>query len=116
MVFSFKGSFEFSECIQGWCIELADPAFGDLVDRHGIDEVQLFTAVPPPGHEIGLLKNRQVLRDRLAGHVQSLAQLAQRLTVPAVQPIQQLPTVCIGQSAKHSVIVHAGAIGNRLVA
>src|SRR6516165_5601642 len=91
MVFSSKDSFEFRECIQARRIELADPALGDLVDRHGIDEVQFFTTVPPPGHEIGLLKNRQMLRDRLAGHVQSLAQLAKRLTISAVQPIQQLP-------------------------
>src|SRR6516165_2068761 len=81
MVFSFKGSFEFRESVQARRIELADPAFGDLVDRHGIDKVQLFTTVSPPGHEIGLLKNRQMLRHRLAGHVQSLAQLAERLTI-----------------------------------
>jgi hypothetical protein len=48
-----------------------------------------------------------MLRDRLAGHVQPLAQLAKRLTIPVVQPIQQLPTVCVGQSAKHSVLIHA---------
>jgi hypothetical protein len=108
MVFSFKGSFEFRECIQAWRIELADPAFGHLVDRHRIDEVQFFATVPPPGHEIGLLKNRQMLRHRLAGHVQSLAQLAERLTISAVQPIQQLPTASIGQSVKHSVVAHAG--------
>jgi hypothetical protein len=49
-----------------------------------------------------------MLRDRLAGHVQSLAQLAERLPISAVQPIQQLPTASIGQSAKHSVVAHAG--------
>jgi len=49
-----------------------------------------------------------MLRDCLAGHVQPLAQLAQGLAIPAVQPIQQLPTICIGQSAKHSIVIHAG--------
>ena len=48
-----------------------------------------------------------MLRDRLAGHVQPLAQLAKRLAVPLVQPVQQLPAARIRQSAKHS-IVHAG--------
>ena len=52
-----------------------------------------------------------MLGDRLAGHLQPLAQLAQRLTIPVVQPIQQLPTVCIGQSAKHGVLFHAMQYG-----
>src|ERR1700726_16498 len=122
--FSFKLSLELRKCAESGQLEFADPAFGDLVDRHGIDEVQLFSALPFPGHEIGLLENRQMLRDRLAGHVQPLAQLAKRLAIPAVQPIEQLPTICIGQSAKHSIVIHAGnmepfgylTIGNLLVA
>src|ERR1700730_4961292 len=122
--FSFKLSLELRKCAESGQLEFADPAFGDLVDRHGIDEVHLFSPLPFPGHEIGLLENRQMLRDRLAGHAQPLAQLAQRLAIPAVQPIQQLPTICIGQSAKHSIVIHAGntkpfgylTIGNLLVA
>src|SRR5580704_154761 len=122
--FSFKLSLELRKCAQSVSLEFADPAFGDLVDRNRIDKVQLFSALPLPGHEIGLLEYRQMLRDRLAGHAQPLAQLAQRLAIPAVQPIQQLPTICIGQSAKHSIVIHAGnmepfgylTIGNLLVA
>ena len=65
-----------------------------------------------------------MLRDRLARHVQPLAQLAQRLTIPLVQPVQQLPAARIGQRAKHSIVIHAGdtepfgylTIGNRSVA
>src|SRR5580704_5541183 len=106
--FSFKLSLELRKCAESGQLEFADPAFGDLVDRHGIDEVQLFSALPFPGPEIGRRENRQMLRDRLAGHAQPLAQLAQRLAIPAVQPIQQLPTICIGQSAKHSIVIHAG--------
>jgi hypothetical protein len=36
-----------------------------------------------------------------------LAQLAERLAIPLVQPVQQLPPARIGQSAKHSILIHA---------
>src|SRR3984893_10156472 len=109
--FSFKLSLELRKCAESGQLEFADPAFGDLVDRHGIDEVHLFSPLPFPGHEIGLLENRQMLRDRLAGHAQPLAQLAQRLAIPAVQPLPQPPAARIGQSAKHSIVIHAGQYG-----
>src|SRR6202048_2101885 len=73
--FSFKLSLELRKCAESGQLAFADPGFVVLVDRHGIDEVQLFSALPFPGHEIGLLENRQMLRDRLAGHAQSLANL-----------------------------------------
>src|ERR1700756_1419396 len=108
MVFSFQVSLQIGQGLQSRALEFADPAFGDVLDRHGIDEVQLFTAVPLPGYEIGFLKNRQMLRDRLAGHVEPLAQLAERLAIPALQSIQQLPAARVGQSAKYSILIHAG--------
>ena len=85
--------------------------------------MKFFPTLPLPGDEIGLLENRQMFRDRLARHVQPPAQLAQRLAIPLVQPIQQLPSARIGQSTKHSIIIHASnmepfgcvIIGNRLV-
>ena len=87
--------------------------------------MQLFSALPLPGHEIlSLLQYRQMLRNRLAGHVEPLAQLAKRLAIPAMQPVQQPPAARIGRSAKHSIVIHAGdmepfgypLIWNRLVA
>src|SRR5271163_3843437 len=64
-----------------------------------------------------------MLRDCLAGHVQPLAQLAKRPAILQVQSIQQLPAARIGQSAKHSILIHAVnrellgsiSIGNLLV-
>jgi hypothetical protein len=86
--------------------------------------VQFFSALPLPGHEISLRENRQMFRDRLPGHFEPLTQLAKPLAIPAVQPVQQLPAARIGQSAKHSIVIHAGdmepygclMIGNPLVA
>jgi len=48
-----------------------------------------------------------MLRDRLTGHVQPLAKLAKPLAILPVQPVQQLPAASVGQSAKHSVLIHA---------
>jgi hypothetical protein len=56
-----------------------------------------------------------MFRDRLPRHVQPLAQLAKRLTISLVQPVQQSPAAGISQSAKHRVLVHA-ASGNHMVA
>lgn len=87
-------------------LELADPALGDPVDRHGVDEMQLFAPLPPPGDKIGFFQDRQMLGDGLARHVEAVAQIAQRLAVPVVQPVQQLPAAGIGQGAKHSIVIH----------
>jgi hypothetical protein len=38
MIFSFKISFEFRKCLQAWCLELADPALRDAVDRNGVEK------------------------------------------------------------------------------
>ena len=69
--------------------------------------MQLLPAVAFPGDQIGLPENGQMLRDRLPGHVQPPAQLVKRLTIPPVQPIEKLPPARIGQSAKHSIVIHA---------
>src|SRR5712671_3295012 len=73
MVFSFQLPLEFRECAQAWPLELANPALGNLVDRHRVYEVKLFAPLSLPRHEVRILQNRQMLRDRLARHVQSLA-------------------------------------------
>ena len=44
--------------------------------------------------------------DRLARHVEALAQFAERLTVLRVQPVEQKPAVRIRQSTKNRVVVH----------
>ena len=105
-------------------LEFPDPAFGDLVDRNGIDEVQLFPALPLPGDESSLLENREMLGDGLARHVQPRAKLAERLAVLPVQSIQQLPAAWICQGVEHGIVIHLhnrepyGSlfIGNRMVA
>src|SRR5258708_40123829 len=94
---SFEYSLQRGERAQLAAFELSDPSFGDLVDRHGINEVELLSAEALPRNEVRFLEDRQVLGDGLAGHVQPLAQLAERLSVLAMQPIQQLSAAWIGQ-------------------
>src|SRR5258708_810505 len=105
-------------------LKFPNPAFGDLADRNGIDEVQLFSAIPLPRDEIRLLENRQMLGDCLACHVQPAAKIAEGLAILPVQPIQQPPAARVCQSAKHGVLIHVRHmelfsclfIGNRSVA
>jgi hypothetical protein len=47
-----------------------------------------------------------MLGDCLARHVQPLAKVAERLAILPVQPVQQLPTACVCQSAKYGVVIH----------
>jgi len=46
-----------------------------------------------------------MLRHGLSCHVESLAQVAERLAIPLMQPIQQPPAARIGQSPENSVII-----------
>ena len=48
-------------------------------------------------HEVGCLKDRQVLADRLPGHVETIGELAKVLSVAGVQAVQQLPATGIGE-------------------
>ena len=84
-------------------LELADPALREMVDRHRIDEMQLLPPRALPRHEVGLLQDRQMLRDRLARHVQALTELTQRLTVLGTQTVEQLPSARIRQGPEDQI-------------
>src|SRR4051812_30844289 len=86
-------------------LELADPAFGDGVDGRGVEVVQLFAAVPDDGDEPGVLEQRQVLRDRLPGHLQRLTQVGERLPRVSVQTIEETAPARVGQRLPHEQIV-----------
>jgi hypothetical protein len=48
----------------------------------------------------------QMLGDCPVRHVQPLAQIAERLTILPVQPVQQLPAACVCQRAKDGILSH----------
>ena len=57
MIFSFQRFLSFDSAARRGALELSDPALGDLVDRHRIDEVQLLAALALGGDEVGLLQD-----------------------------------------------------------
>ena len=80
-----------------------DPTLVDLVDRDGIEEVQLFASAPLDRDEVRSLEELQMLGDGLSRHVQTTAQSAERLAILGVQPIEQFPTARVGQGFKNVV-------------
>ncbi len=77
--------------------------------------MQLFATAPDGGDEVRPLQNDEMLGDRLARHVEELAQPAERLAVFAAQLIEQLPAARIGEGLEN-VVHDSGTIGNHMVA
>src|ERR1700683_522172 len=88
-------------------LEFADPALGDRIDRHGVDEMQLLAALTLHGDEVRAFQYRQMLGYGLAGHGESCAQIIQGLPIATVQPVQQRPATGIGQRPENVVLTHA---------
>ena len=78
-------------------LELLDPPLADLMDRHRVEIMQLFTAVPERGDEVRVFENGKVLRHGLPRHGEAIAELVQGLAVSGMKPIQQRPPRSIGQ-------------------
>src|SRR5262245_11961525 len=101
----FKSFLQLRDRAQAGPLELPYPTVGDRVNRDRIDEMELLAALALRRQQVGLLEDAEMLRHRLAGHVESLAQLAQRLAVLASEAVQQLATARIRQRAEHSIVV-----------
>jgi hypothetical protein len=80
-----------------------NPAVGNLMQRNGIQVVQLEPSSSHAADEIGRLEHREVLAHRLARHFEVLAQLPERLPVVLAQPVEQQPTAGVGQRLEHQV-------------
>ena len=85
-------------------LEAADPAHGDVVDRHRIEEVQLFAPATHDDHEVRLLEDREVLRHGLAAHVVVVAQLAEGQSAFLTQAVEDLPAADISEGFEDVVI------------
>ena len=99
--------------MQARLIELADPAFGDFVDGDGVDEVKAFPSLALPRNQVGVVQDSEMFRHGLAGHVEALAEIAQRLAVPVAQPVEKLAAAGVCQRFEDGVIIHE--IGNQKV-
>src|SRR5258708_22966930 len=84
--------FQFAERGKLAALKFFDPPLADLMDRHRVEIVQLLAAMPERGDEVGRLENCKVLRDRLPGHGEALAEVVQGLSVAGVKSVQQRPS------------------------
>jgi hypothetical protein len=101
------------ECVHPRAVVPGDPAVGDGVDRLRVDVVQLLPAPPHGGDEVRGLEQREVLADRLPGHIQVGAQLTQRLPVAGVEPVEQVTPAGVGERLEHVIVVrHSSRIGD----
>src|SRR5205085_12448428 len=80
-----QSSLQLAERDKFRALEFLDPALADLVDRHRIEIVQLFAAVPERGDEVCLLEDSKMLGHGLPRHGQPLAQLVQGLAASHVK-------------------------------
>ena len=58
------------------------------MNRDGVQVVQLLSPPADRRHEIGGLQDREVLRDRLAGHLEMRAEVGERLPVARPQRVE----------------------------
>jgi hypothetical protein len=84
----FERFLEIGQNSQPGLFKLADPSLGNLVDRDGIEIVQLLATLFERHDEVGLFEHGQMLHDRLARHVMAFAQLTQCLPVPRMKPVE----------------------------
>jgi hypothetical protein len=95
---------------------LTDPAFGDFVDRNGIEVMLLVSPAFKCGDEIGAFENAEMLADGLPRHAKADAQIAEALTVIFKEPIEQFAAGGIGEGFEDGVSIHARITCNQMVA
>src|SRR3984893_10391671 len=106
LLLSFEFLLQIVQQAEPLMFEFPHPPFVDLVERHRVDEMQLFPTTPNCAHQIGRLQYLEVLRGGLPGHVQLFAKLAERLPVPLTKKVKQFSACRVSQRLKNLVSVH----------
>src|SRR5262245_7416137 len=75
------------------------------MDGYRIDEMQLLATLALRRQQVCFLENGEMLRHRLAAHVEPAAQLTQRLAVLPPQAVQEPPAAWIRESAEDRVVI-----------
>ena len=81
----------------------ANPALGDLVQRHWIEVMQLLAPAPDDDDEIRRFQQQEMLGHRLPGHVEVFTQFAERLPVVLVQLIEQFSATFVRQCFEYCI-------------
>ncbi len=84
---SFGSFFEVTQCVQVLPFVFLNPTLVDLVDGDGVEIVQFLAPTADRRNEVGVLQAPEVLRDRLARHVEMRAEFPQRLAATRSQTI-----------------------------
>jgi hypothetical protein len=88
---------------------LVDPPIVDQTDRHGVQEVPLFPALPARDDEPRVLEQAQMLHDAEARHLQLGLELGERAAVTHEEPVEQEATRRVCERLEHAVVIrHVG--------
>ena len=105
--------FQVGQCVDSAAVVAIDPALADLVDGRGVEVVQLLATAPHRRHQVRRFEHREMLADRLPGHVEPLAELGQVLTAAIVQAVEHPPPARIGERLEHRV--HRLPVGHQRI-
>src|ERR1017187_3011987 len=93
----FETLFQIAQRLETMAFVFANPALGDLVDRHRIEVMQLLAPAPDHDDQMRRLEQQEVFGDRLPRHVEVRAKVAKRLPVAPMQLVEQLSPAFVSQ-------------------
>ena len=84
-----------------------DPTLGNLLERRGVEIVQLFPAPPKRNNQVGSDQETEMFGNALARHTEMPAELIQSLAIVEMKLVEERASVWIGQGFKD--VVHREA-------
>jgi len=99
----FETLFQIAQRLEAMAFVFANPALGDLVNRHRIQIMQLLAPAPDNRDEVCFFQQTQMLRHRLPRHVEMMAQFAESLPVALMQQVEQLSAAFICQCFEYCI-------------
>ena len=84
-----------------------DPTLGNLLQRRGVEVVQLFAAPPKRNNQVGSDQETKMFGNALARHAEMLAELIQSLAIAEMELVEERAAVWVSQGFKD--IVHMEA-------
>jgi len=103
---SFRQLLEVTQSIQVMTLVFCDPAFVYFMDGDRVEIMKLLTPSSYRGNQVGVFKPRQMLSNRLTGHIQARTELSECLAVLRAQGIQQAPPGRVSESLEHTIDIH----------
>src|SRR5439155_15466810 len=99
----FETLFQIAQRLEAMAFVFANPALGDLVQRHWIEIMQLLAPPPDDDDKVRRFQQEEMLGHRLPRHVEVFTQFAERLPVDLVQLIEQFSTTFVSQCFEHRI-------------